>query len=105
MDARCRWFCNLEDVKHHRPNSVLWCQQGDECGPLIFPVGCSPTGPCSRIGTMESLAQAMQQALATDSSLRRSLRDCDAITVHAHLSEHGTSYSFRPAHAIGVFSA
>ena len=105
MDARCRWFSNLEDVKAHRPDCVLWCQQDDEGRPLIFPAGCNPTGPFRRIGTMESLAQAMQQALATDSSLRRSLRDCDAITVHAHLSEHGTSYSFRPAHAIGAFSA
>ncbi len=105
MEARCKWFCNLEDVKDHRPDSVLWCRQGYEGGPLIFPAGYTPTGPFSRIGTMESLAQQMQQALATDSRLRQSLRDCDAITIHAQLSEHGTRYSFRPAHAISAFAA
>lgn len=105
MEAQCKWFCNLEDVKHHRPDSVLWYQLGHEGGPLIFPAGYTPTGPFSRIGTMGSLAQEMQQALVTDSSLLRSLRDCDAVTVHAQLREDGTSYSFRPAHAISAFSA
>jgi hypothetical protein len=105
MEARCSWFCNLEDVRGHRPDSVLWCPQGYEGRPLIFPAGYIPTGPFRRIGTMESLAQQMQQALTTDSSLRQSLRRCDAITIHAQLSEQGTSYSFRPAHAISAFSA
>jgi hypothetical protein len=105
METRCRWFCNLEDVKYHRADSVLWCRQGHEGGPLIFPAGYTPTGLFSRIGTMESLAQEMQQALATDRSLLRSLRDCGAIAVHAHLSEGGTSYNFRPVHAISAFSA
>jgi hypothetical protein len=105
MEARCSWFCNIEDVRDHRPDSVLWYKKGYEGGPLIFPAGYTPTGPFSRIGTIESLAQALQQALATDSSLRQSLRRCDAVTVHAQLSEHGTSYIFRPAHAISAFSA
>jgi hypothetical protein len=104
METRCRWFCNLEDVKGHRPDSVLWYRQGHDDGPLIFPAGYTPTGPFSRIGTMGSLAQEMQQALATDSSLRQSLRHCDAISVHVHLSEQGASYSFHPAHAISAFA-
>jgi hypothetical protein len=54
---------------------------------------------------MESLAQAMQQALATDSSLQQSLRRCDAITVHAQVSEQDTSYSFGPAHVRSAFAA
>jgi hypothetical protein len=105
METRCSWFCNLEDVKHHRPDNVLWCRQGHEGEPLIFPAGYTPTGPFSRLGTMESLAKEMQQALAADSSLRQSLRDCDAVAIHAELSEHGISYSFRPAHAISAFAA
>ena len=105
METQCRWFCHLEDVQAHRPDSVLWYKQGYEGGPLIFPAGYTPTGPFSRIGTMESLAQAMQQALATDSRLRQSLRDCDALTVHAHLSEQGTRYSFRPAHIRSALAA
>lgn len=105
METRCRWFCNLEDVKHHQPDSVLWYRQGHEGGPLIFPAGYTPTGPFTKIGTMESLAQEMQQALAADSSLRRSLRECDAVSIHVQLSEHGTSYSFHPVHAISAFAA
>jgi hypothetical protein len=104
MESRCNWFCNLEDVKDHQPDSVLWCRQGYEHGPLIFPAGYIPTGPFTRMGTIESLSKAMQQALATDTSLHQSLRRCDAIAIHAKVSEQGASYSFHPARASNDFS-
>ena len=104
MESRLRWFCNLADVMDHRPDSVLWYQQGYERGPLIFLAGYTPAGPCVRMGTIGSLAQVMQQALATDPSLRQSLRSCDAVAVHALIKEQGASYNFYPARAIGSCS-
>ncbi len=105
MESRLWWFCNLEAVRDHQPDSVLWYQQGCERGPLIYPAGYTPAGACIRIGTIGSLVQAMQQALATDPSLRESLQRCDAVAVYALCNEQGTSYCFWPARLGGQLAS
>lgn len=96
MERQCRWYSNLEDVRDHQPQSVLWHLDGCERGPLIFPVGTTPRGAVTRIGTVEELLEAMQQALVAEVSLRRSIQRCDALVIQALLTENGTTYSFRP---------
>ena len=103
MEARLRWVCNLADVMDHQPDSVLWYRQGYTRGPLIYPASYTPAGPCLRLGTMEALAQLMQQALERDASLRQSLRCRDTLAVPALCSEQGTSYRFQPTRASDLF--
>jgi hypothetical protein len=96
MQQQCRWYSHLEDVRAHQPDRVLWLLEGYERAPLIFPAGHTPPGPYTRIGTIEELLVAMQQALAKDSSLRQSMKRHNGIIIQAHLNEQGTAYRFCP---------
>ena len=98
MERQCRWYSNLEDVRDHRPDCVLWYRHGYEAGPLIFPAEATPHihGSVTKMGTIEELLAAMRQAIATDASLRRSIEHHNALVIQAQVSENGTTYNFRP---------
>jgi hypothetical protein len=105
MERSCRWYSHLEDVRDHQLDSVLWHRPGYERGPLILPAGATPQGPFTRMSTIEELLTPLQQALASDASLRQSLQRHDAMIITAQMNEHGTSYRFHPVHDSSVSSS
>jgi hypothetical protein len=96
MERQCRWSSNLEEMRDHPPQEVLWYLHGYERGPLIFPAGSAPCLPATRMGTIEDLLTAMQQALATTAILRQSMQQHEALIIEASMNRKGTTYSFRP---------
>lgn len=105
MEQQCRWFSELDDVRDHQLDSVLWYKQDCEQWPVIFPAGYIPSGPFIRIGTIAELLAAMQQVLAADSSLRQAMKQHGGIIIQAQINEQGSTYRFCPVPTNSLFSA